>query len=1223
MSRQFRLERVCEMKRHGYMPAVLILLGLVIGLVTVLCFANEDVSGSAPGDGLHRADRVDGRIVGDSWTVYGHFENRDRMGWVVDQTNGDIYVFGGVIAFYSSDPHYLNDLWRYNHSSGIWHRLPDGSVTPSKRVWAKLALDPSGKKLYLSSGNEPGVPVPKDLWVYDISKGQWQKLLDDCGEYLYEIGYSAGFVYGITEMWLMQPCKLYTYEVRTGRSQSYQTINPPSPERRWWGATFDPVNLRFYVFGGCEYYQGRYWFYDDLWVMQINTRAFSKRASHPVGGRYQMDIAYDRILNAIYLYGGAYSNINMNSRSYDDLWIYYYDNDTWSQLLNGCPPAKQYAHWVEFDAVNRIFYLNSYGGYGGNPKLWTYNLTSGNWTIQQQVWPPHLRFQSLVAEDDQLLVFGGWDLDASSPYGEMMRFDTTTLRWETLQTPGGLEARALQGTARDRDGRRLFIYGGSNLTEDFHDLWMYNISSNRWTKLTFNYPFPMVTCPAVAYSSYDSSIYVFGGINVSTGDFVSNLWRFSLTTGYWSLMSTGGPSPRANCTMVYNRCERSLCVFGGMNGSAPYSDLWSYSLETGEWRQLVTSVQRPQDRFFHDAAYNPYTNEMFIFGGYTWSGEPLNDLWIISFENLTWRELSPANAPPARRGHSIDLNLNSSELFVFGGHDLDRSVWKLDLFFDRIAIVPKVNEVEVKEDQTFNQHFRVLGLPPTSWTFETNAEWLDWNATTRNLTGTPHNGDVGEYWVRMNVTNEYGDYDAHEFTMVVKNVPPRILTIDVTNAVEDIEYLVDYNSTDDGQGRVTWSFTSAAESWLSMDSETGVLSGIPSDEHVGSFIIIVSVNDGNDGWDRSTFTLVVANVNDHPNITSMDGLEATEDEAYIVDYEAMDPDPTGDALLWTLNTNASFLELHSVSGVLSGTPTNDDVGTYWVRVRVSDGNGGFDERIFTLKVLNVNDAPTIGEPVLGITMDEDGIDTSIDLYLWFQDIDDDVLDFRCDGWENITATILPNGTVLLEPRADWSGSERLTFYANDSEFGVSDFIDVIVLPVNDAPTDVTITLLDMTYYEGKDQMAFANASDADLLFGDELRYIWSSNVTGNIGYGSEINLSLPEGLHTITLNVTDLDGACCTSTVEIEIHAVPDDGNGNGNGNGDGNGDGKPIDEEDGDEKKVPAFFFGVVALLILVIVVVGVALLLFRKRPPDQERVEEGVPTDPVDLEGGSPPYT
>ncbi len=1207
------------MERHVFMPVVLMLLGLAIGLGTMLYVANEDVEGSAPGDDIHRAARADGRTVGDSWTEFGHFECRDRTAWVVDQTNGDIYVFGGVIAFYSSDPLYLNDLWRYNHSSGIWHRLPDGSVTPSKRVWAKLALDHSGNRLYLHGGTEPDVPVHKDLWVYDIDNGQWQKLLDDCGEYLYEIGYSSGFVYGITEMFLFQPCKLYTYEVRTGRSQSYQTINPPSPERRWWGATFDPVNLRFYAFGGCEYYQGRYWFYDDLWVMEISTRAFSKRASHPIGGRYQMDIAYDRNLNAIYLYGGAYSNINMDSRSYDDLWIYYYDNDTWLQLLSGCPPAKQYAHWVEYDAVNRIFYLNSYGGYRTDPRFWMYNLTSGEWTIHKQTWPPHLRFQSLVAADDQLLVFGGWDLDASSPYGELMRFDTTTLRWEALVTPGNLEARTLQGTTRDRDGRRVFIYGGSNLTTDFHDLWVYNHSSNRWTKLTYDYPFPRVTCPAVAYSSYDSSIYVFGGINVSTGDFVSDLWRFSLVTGYWSFISNGGPSPRANCTMVYNRCERTLCVFGGTNGQALYSDLWSYSLETGRWRQLATSGRRPQDRYFHDAEFNPYTNEMFVFGGCTRPDEPLNDLWVVSFENLTWRELSPANAPAARYGHSIDLDLDSSELFLFGGHDLNRSVWKLDLYFDRIAIVPKVPKVEVKEDQAFSQHYRILGLPPTSWIFETNADWLEWNATTRNLTGTPHNGDVGEYWVRMNVTNEYGDHDSYEFTIVVRNVPPIILTTDVTNAVEDIEYLVDYNSTDDGQGRVTWSFTSAAESWLSMDPETGVLSGTPSDEHVGSFLIIVSVNDGNDGWDRSTFTLVVANVNDDPIITSMDVLEATEDEVYIVDYEATDPDPTGDALLWTLRTNASFLELHSVSGVLSGTPSNDDVGAHWVTVRVADGKGGSDERNFLLTVLNVNDAPTIGQPVLEVTMDEDGIDTSIDLYQWFQDIDDDTLDFRCDGWENITVTILPNGTVLLEPVADWSGTERLTFHANDSEFGVLDIIDVTVLPVNDAPTDVTITLLDMTYYEGREQLAFANASDADLPFGDELRYIWSSNATTDIVYGSKVNLSLPAGLHTITLNVTDLDGAWCITTVEIDIHAVPDGGNGNGNGNGNG----KPIIDDDGDEKRGPAFFFGIVALLVLVIVVGVVALLLLRKRPPEPVGVEDGSPADLVDPEGGSPPYT
>ena len=67
----------------------------------------------------------------------------------------------------------------------------------------------------------------------------------------------------------------------------------------------------------------------------------------------------------------------------------------------------------------------------------------------------------------------------------------------------------------------------------------------------------------------------------------------------------------------------------------------------------------------------------------------------------------------------------------------------------------------------------------------------------------------------------------------------------------------------------------------------------------------------------------------------------------------------GDVLTWYLDTDAGFLVIDSSSGVLSGTPDNDDVGSYWVNVSVFDVVGGYDYSLFTLVVGNSNDAPVI------------------------------------------------------------------------------------------------------------------------------------------------------------------------------------------------------------------------------------------------------------------------
>ena len=49
----------------------------------------------------------------------------------------------------------------------------------------------------------------------------------------------------------------------------------------------------------------------------------------------------------------------------------------------------------------------------------------------------------------------------------------------------------------------------------------------------------------------------------------------------------------------------------------------------------------------------------------------------------------------------------------------------------------------------------------------------------------------------------------------------------------------------------------------------------------------------------------------------------------------------------------------SASGLITGTPTNDDVGDSCVTVKVTDSAGESDTKTFTLTVNNVNDLPVL------------------------------------------------------------------------------------------------------------------------------------------------------------------------------------------------------------------------------------------------------------------------
>ena len=202
-----------------------------------------------------------------------------------------------------------------------------------------------------------------------------------------------------------------------------------------------------------------------------------------------------------------------------------------------------------------------------------------------------------------------------------------------------------------------------------------------------------------------------------------------------------------------------------------------------------------------------------------------------------------------------------------------------------------------------------------------------------------------------------------------QNTAPFINTSDVPYAGEDVLYTVNYEVTDpDTTDNHTWSLETNA-SWLTINSTTGVLSGTPSNADVGTCWVNISVRDGHGGRAFTNFTVTVRNTNDAPTIITSAVITATEDVFYSVDYEAIDLDPTGDTLTWSLSTNAGWLSINITNGWLNGTPANMDVGACRVNVSVTDGNGGRDWSNFTLTVSS-DDA----DDVITVIVDRNGTD---------------------------------------------------------------------------------------------------------------------------------------------------------------------------------------------------------------------------------------------------------
>jgi nitrous oxidase accessory protein NosD len=185
-------------------------------------------------------------------------------------------------------------------------------------------------------------------------------------------------------------------------------------------------------------------------------------------------------------------------------------------------------------------------------------------------------------------------------------------------------------------------------------------------------------------------------------------------------------------------------------------------------------------------------------------------------------------------------------------------------------------------------------------------------------------------------------------------------------------------------------------------------------------------------------------------------------------------------------------------------------------------------------------APELHDSINDFSIPEDTIDYStINLFRWFKDINNDSLRFSSDGCEHINVTInQENGTVILEPEKDWNGQETLVFHANDSVCKISDNVKISVTPVNDPPGPVNIiSPKDNIQIEYGQVVEFwSTCDDPDIPYGDELTIQWFSINLGIIGQGEVLNdIKLPIGEHIIIVEVCDVQGQKSSATVKIIV----------------------------------------------------------------------------------------
>ncbi|MBD1862415.1 MULTISPECIES: cadherin-like domain-containing protein, partial [Trichocoleus] len=373
--------------------------------------------------------------------------------------------------------------------------------------------------------------------------------------------------------------------------------------------------------------------------------------------------------------------------------------------------------------------------------------------------------------------------------------------------------------------------------------------------------------------------------------------------------------------------------------------------------------------------------------------------------------------------------------------------------------------------------------------------WLTFDTTTRTFSGTPENGDVDSFSVKVIATDGSGAAIEDIFTLAISNtndaptLDATATSISYTDSSNDDSFDVfggELTSTDPDVGdTATYGITEGDDNndgtisktglygTLTVDKETGAYTFTPNDDAIealkdnSSEAFTLLVTDASGATATQKLTIDLAGVNDTASISGTQIGSVTEDITVIDGaltasgtLSVSDRD-TGDAKFSTTVTPVG-----SVLGSLTITEAGawaynvdnsavQSLGqnvTKLEKFTVTSIDSTATQEI-TVTITGTNDAPT-GSPTVTLTSGTEDTAYTInkaDLLAGFSDVDGDSFSVSNLTANDVVLTADSNGNYVFTPPANFNGSVTLNYNVVDGKGGSRAATQSFALaPVNDA-----------------------------------------------------------------------------------------------------------------------------------------------------------------------------
>ncbi|KPA15217.1 Cadherin domain protein, partial [Candidatus Magnetomorum sp. HK-1] len=313
--------------------------------------------------------------------------------------------------------------------------------------------------------------------------------------------------------------------------------------------------------------------------------------------------------------------------------------------------------------------------------------------------------------------------------------------------------------------------------------------------------------------------------------------------------------------------------------------------------------------------------------------------------------------------------------------------------------------------------------------------------TNQTLTLIPEKDQHGSTDVLISVSDPDGLTSSTKFTWIVYPQKDSPIIADISNIIinEDTEKTsipfsashVDYNYND-----LAFELLSDAPNIIDPEKQKideSMLIITPEPDQFGIVQLCLVATDPNPLSAQSCFSVTIVSQNDPPVISASKDYTINEDNILNIPFFVEDIDSEIDISMINCSVDTNVAQVSKAilladNFSISLTPDKDYFGNFNLEISVNDTQGGTDQIIVQILVQAVNDAP-LAHPGEWTVFE----DLSVTRQLTATDIDGDSLTYTISTAPQYgSIQLLDDHKVYYEPKPNFSGIDRFSFYVSDS-----------------------------------------------------------------------------------------------------------------------------------------------------------------------------------------------